>query len=90
MAKRRLLKKSLQLVMGDLFTASIVASVNENADREKVHEVQGKIIDVYSDFNSRLSSYDRKNAKAYFKKYKEEFSKEVDAILDVLNSFSGE
>jgi len=85
MAKRRLLKKSLQLVMGDLFTATVVASLKENADTEKVHDVQGKIIDVYSDFNTRLSHYDRKNAKAYFRQYREEVSKAVDGIVDEIN-----
>lgn len=85
MAKRRLLKKSLQLVMGDLFTATVVASLKENADTEKVHGVQGKIIEVYSDFNTRLSHYDRKNAKAYFRQYREEVSKAVDGIVDEIN-----
>lgn len=86
MAKRRLLKKSLQLVMGDLFTATVVASLKENADAQKAHDVQGKIINVYSDFNSRLSHYDRKGAKAYFRQYREEVSKVVDGIIDEINA----
>lgn len=82
MAKRRLLKKSLQLVMGELFTASVVTSLKENADAQKAHDVQGKIINTYSDFNRRISHYDRKNAKAYFRQYREEVSKALDGIIE--------
>ncbi len=81
MAKRRLMKKSLQVVMGELFTASIVASMRDDADAQKVHEVQGKIISAHSDFNARLTHYDRKNAKAYFRQYREDVAKALDGII---------
>jgi len=46
-----------------------------------VAELQEKILNVYEDFNSRLSNYERKNAKAFFKQYKEEVNKEIADIV---------
>ena len=47
----------------------------------KVTEIQEKILKIYEDFNSRLSNYERKKAKAFFKQYKEEVNKEIADII---------
>ncbi len=81
MAKRRHIKKSLQYVMNDMLTATLVALAKQDADTEKVTEVQTRIIKVYQDYNSRLSNYERNNAKAFFRQFREGINKELDAIV---------
>ena len=86
MAKKRIIKKNLGYIMSDLFTATIIAAAGDKADADKVAEVQEKIMDVYNDFNCRLSNYERKNAKNFFKQYKEEVNKEIEGIVDAINA----
>lgn len=81
MAKKRNIKKSLHYIMSDLFTTTLISLADKKADPEKVAELQEKILNVYEDFNSRLSNYERKNAKAFFKQYKEEVNKEIADIV---------
>ena len=86
MAKKRIAKKGLHYIMSDLFTATVIAAADKKANMEKVAEAQEKILKVYEDFNSRLSNYERKNAKAFFKQYQEELSKEVDTIAEAIDA----
>ena len=86
MAKKRIIKKSLHYIMSDLFTATLIARADKKSDPEKVAELQEKILKVYEDFNSRLSNYERKNAKAFFKQYKEEVNKEIADIIAAIEN----
>jgi len=86
MAKKRIIKKSLHYIMSDLLTATIIASTDEKANADKVSAVQEKILKVYEDYNSRLSNYERKKAKAFFKQFKEELTKEIHDLLNEVNS----
>ena len=71
--------------MSDLFTATVIAAADKKADMEKVATTQEKILKVYGDFNSRLSNYERKNAKAFFKQYETELAKEIDSIAEAID-----
>ncbi|MCQ2093604.1 MAG: hypothetical protein MJY81_01140 [Bacteroidaceae bacterium] len=82
MANKRSVKKSLGYIMSDLFTATIFSAAQEKANKEKASELQEKILKVYSDFNSRLSNYERRNAKAFFKQFKTEINAEIEAIIN--------
>ena len=61
---------------------TIFSAAQEKADKEKASEIQEKILKVYSDFNSRLSNYERRNAKAFFKQFKTEINAEIEAIIN--------
>lgn len=86
MANKRTIKKSLQYIMNDMLTATLLATAKENADQEKILKVQTRIITVYQDYNSRLSNYERKNAKAFFRQFRESINKELAEIVDQINS----
>ncbi len=86
MANKKNTKKYLNDIMSDLFTATIIAAANEKADADKVADTQEKIFKVYNDFNSRLSNYERKNAKLFFKQYKEEINKEIESLINDINN----
>ena len=81
MAKKRIIKKSLHYIMSDLFTATLISLADKKADPKKVAELQEKILKTYEDLNSRLSNYERKNAKPFFKQFKEEVNKEIADIV---------
>lgn len=86
MAKRRITKKSLQYVMNDMLTATLLAAAKKDANQEKILEVQTRIIKVYQDYNSRLSNYERRNAKAFFKNFNEHIAKELTEIVEAIES----
>ena len=81
MANKRTLKKNLGNIMDDLFAASMLSAVQEGANREKATEVQEQILKVYSDFNSRLSNYERRNARPFFRQFKEEINAEIEKLV---------
>ncbi len=85
MAKKRIIKKSLHYIMSDLFTATIIAAAGKDGNAEKATEVQEKILAVYADYNSRLSNYERGNAKKFFKQYKAEINKEIEGIINAIS-----
>ncbi len=65
-----------------MLTATLVALARQDTDQNKVTEVQTRIIKVYQDYNSRLSNYERNNAKAFFRQFRENINKEIEAIVD--------
>lgn len=85
MAKKRIIKKSLRYIMSDLFTATLIAATDEKADQTKVEDVQKQILKVYNDYNCRLSHYENKKAKVFFKQFKEEINKEIKDLADEIN-----
>lgn len=80
--KRRNIKKNLQYVMNDMLTATLVALADKSTDTDKVAEIQTRIINVYQDYNSRLSNYERHNARAFFAQFKQGLKVELEAIVD--------
>lgn len=81
MASKREIKKSLKYIMSDLFTATIISVAQKNANVDKAEEIHNKILNTYTDFNSRLSNYERNNAKAFFKQFKSEINAEIENII---------
>lgn len=81
MASKRIIKKNLQGIMNDLFTATILSAAQENADKQKAYEVQEQILKVYADFNSRLSNYERGKARPFFRQFKQEINAEIESII---------
>ncbi len=81
MANKRMLKKNLGNLMDDLFAAAMLSAVQEGANRDKAAEVQEQILNVYSDFNSRLSNYERRNARPFFRQFKQEINAEIENIV---------
>ena len=83
--KKRLIKKAFHATMSDLLTATCVAGVQKDADTEKLGKIQETIFGVYADFNSRLSNYEKKNAKSFFKQFRAELNSQLEAIVDSIN-----
>ena len=80
--KRRTIKKSLQYVMDDMLTATLLTLTNPGTDTEQVADLQTRIIRVYQDYNARLSHYERRNARPFFRQWREGINKELTSIVD--------
>ncbi len=79
--KRRNIKKNLQYVVNDMLTATLVALADKSTDTDKVAEIQNRIVKVYQDYNSRLSNYERHNARPFFAQFKQSLNSELEAIV---------
>ena len=78
MASRRELKKNVNYIAGELFMECLVNSLYvPGTDKAKADELMGKI---------RISHTEPGNVKGFYKKFREDFNKEVDAIIDAIGN----
>lgn len=77
MASRRLLKKQISYIAGDLFLASLV----ENVDREVIINATHKVLALIP----RISHTEPGNVKGFYKKLREDLNKEIQVVADELN-----
>jgi hypothetical protein len=78
MASRRNLKKKITNIASDLFLVSLMEGVNREVVCNSVHNVIKLII--------RISHTEPGNVKGFYKKFREDFNKEVDAIIDAIGN----
>lgn len=93
MAKRRILKREVADVAGELFAETLFCSLHlPNTDKEKADQVMTRILDMQDNFICRISHPDGKDnsvlVKAYYKKLKEDLQKEVNAIAEEIRELS--
>ena len=76
MASRRELKKNVNYIAGELFMECLVNSLYvPGTDKTKADELMGRILSVQDEFISR-----------FYKKFREDFNKEVDVIIDAIGN----
>lgn len=85
MAKRRILKKEVADVAGELFAEALFCSLYiPDADKEKADQVMTRILDMQESFICRIGHPNGKDnpalVKAYYKKLKSDLQEEVNAI----------
>lgn len=76
MASRRLLKKKISYIAGDLFLASLVEGVNREVVVEAVHNVLALV--------PRISHTEPGNVKGFYRKLNQDLNKEVQTVADQL------
>lgn len=87
MAKRRILKKRVNNVIGELFTECVVVSqVVPGVDAAKVDAVLVHILNVQNDFVCRISHTEPGNVKGFYKAFRADFQKQVEGILDEMGA----
>lgn len=83
MANRRQLKKTINYIAGELFTECLVNSLYvPGVDKVKADELMGKILVMQDDFIRRVSHTEPGNVKGFYKKLRENFNNQVNAIID--------
>lgn len=89
MANKRTLKKGVAYWTDDLITTLYYKSAVDSSDNEKVANLIVKAAKIKSEFIARINHIDKKDdrkaVKAYFKKFDDDFVKEVSAIAEEIN-----
>ena len=85
MASRRILKKEIGSVAGELFLETLFCKLYvPEADGAKADALMARILDLQDDFIGRVSNPEGKEnkqrTKAYFKSLRDDLQKEVDEI----------
>ena len=87
MAKRRILKKEISYVAGELFTEALVCKLYiPGVNQEKADALMARILDMQDSYIVRAGHPDGKDNKAlvrnYYRKLREDLQNEVNAIAD--------
>lgn len=85
--KRRLLKKQVNYIAGELFAECVVLTqVVPGIDEKKVDDLMTRILYMQDDFISRISHTQPGNVKGFYKAFKANFQAQVDAIIDEIGN----
>lgn len=95
MAKRRILKKEISYVAGELFSEVLVCKLFiPGVEEEKADILMTKILDMQDEFIRRAGSPDGNGnntlVKKYYRKLRADLQTEVNAIVDEIGELSKE
>lgn len=86
MASRKVLKKNVNYIAGELFTECLVNSMYvPGTDKKKADELMGEILKMQDEFVSRISHTEPGNVKGYYKKFRSDFNAKVEEIIEALS-----
>ena len=85
MASRRKLKKSLRTISGELISNCTILNMCGVHNIEKTNALLGKVLNIHNEYVSRLSHTQKGNEKLFYKKLRQDFAKEVEALADEIN-----
>ncbi|MEG1685802.1 MAG: hypothetical protein RR319_07660 [Bacteroides sp.] len=89
MASRRLLKKNVNYITGELFTECLVNSLYvPKTDKVKADELMGKILCIQDEFLSRISHTEPGNVKGFYRKFRDDFNVQVNAIIEEIEKLN--
>lgn len=93
MANKRILKKEINYIAGELLSECLFNKyLIPNVDAEKADALMGKIIGIQDDFLCRVSANgdkDPKKVKIYYKKLRADFDKAIDEVFEDLAALNG-
>lgn len=82
MASRKQLKKSVKMITGNLFADCVALSMCHQSDMEKFDAFMKEVIELHTDFVSRISHTERGSEAIYLKKFKQEFTEKVNDLSE--------
>lgn len=93
MAKRRILKRDISYVAGDLFTEVLICKLYiPGVEQEKAETVMSRILDMQEEFIRRANRPDGKDnpvlVREYYNKLRVDLQTEVDAIATEIGELS--
>lgn len=93
MAKRRILKKNIACIAGELFFEALVCKLYiPGTDQEKADVVMSRVLDMQDDFIRRANCPDGKDnktlVKEYYRKLKVDLQTEINAIATEIGSLN--
>ena len=81
MANIRTLKKTMNYIIYELCTETLVAEILKKADPIKTDEILTDLLQLQQDFVSRVSHTEPGNVKGYYNQFYKDFNDRVDAIV---------
>ena len=93
MAKRRILKKEISQVAGELFTEALIFKLYvPQVDIENAEKLMSRILDMQDQFIGRAGSPDGKDnptlVKQYYRKLRADLQAEVNAIAQTIGELN--
>lgn len=87
MASKRNLKKQVNYIISELFTECLVckAIFPKEENEKKLDELIEKIVDMQNEFIGRLNHVEPGNIKGSYKKFHEDFNREVGTIIESIS-----
>lgn len=82
MSSRRVLKKKVNAIAGELFAECIVNSHVPGIDQEKVYKIMAAILNMTDDFIKRINHTEPGNTKEFYKKFYVDFDTKVQDIAN--------
>lgn len=82
MASRKQLKKSIKYISSELFTDCVVLSKCNPEKIEKYEALMVRILDLVSDYVTRISHTERGCERLFYKRFIAEFTEKANAISD--------
>ena len=84
MAKRKVLKKRINYIVGELFAECLINGKN-CADQAKVNDVLADILNTKNEFISRISHTQPGNVKGFYKKLIQDFNAKANELIDAIS-----
>lgn len=84
MASRKNLKKSIKGACGELFADCVALSMCGGANQELLLQLEQKIVDICSEYVSRISHTQKGAEKLYYKKLINEFTAAIDETAEAI------
>ncbi len=80
MASRKLLKKQINEVCGELFADCVALKMCEQCSDEVINQVMAEILQLRLEFVARISHTEKGSVRLFYKKLRQEFSEKAEAI----------
>ncbi len=87
MAKRRILKKRVNYIVGELFCECLVVSkLFPQIEQEKLDVLLTRILNLQNDIVSRISHTQPGNVKGFYRALRHDFQTEVNAVIEEITN----
>ena len=87
MASKRILKKNVNYLFGDLIDECYLwMLINPEKDAAKANEIVDEAVEYYDDVMSRIASREIENANKYFSLLNNEVEQRATELVDKINS----
>ncbi|WP_321517830.1 hypothetical protein [uncultured Bacteroides sp.] len=89
MASRKNLKKHVNYISGEIFTECIINSLYvPGTDKVKADELMAQVLEMQQEFISRISHTQPGQVKQYYKKFHQDFSTRIKALIDSIGALN--
>lgn len=80
MASRKNLKKTVNYIVGEVYTDCLITQVLKKADVETVEPLLVELLDIQDEFVKRISHTEPGNVKGFYNQFYKDFNDRVDAL----------